>query len=87
MTAVKVTLSDVARKAGVSASAVSRVFTPGASASKKTVVPGMMVKVIPSGTTTLPVTRYAGPHGAKVVFRDNTPTSNRVGATCVELLT
>ncbi|WP_293573804.1 LacI family DNA-binding transcriptional regulator [Phaeobacter sp.] len=36
MSAVKVTSSDVARLAGVSQSAVSRVFTPGASASKKT---------------------------------------------------
>ncbi len=33
----KVTSSDVARKAGVSRSAVSRVFTPGASASKSTI--------------------------------------------------
>jgi len=33
----KVTSLDVARRAGVSQSAVSRVFTPGASASKKTV--------------------------------------------------
>ncbi|SPH18208.1 Ribose operon repressor [Defluviimonas aquaemixtae] len=33
----KVTSFDVARRAGVSQSAVSRVFTPGASASKKTV--------------------------------------------------
>jgi DNA-binding LacI/PurR family transcriptional regulator len=33
----KVTSTDVARKAGVSQSAVSRVFTPGASASKQTV--------------------------------------------------
>lgn len=33
----KVTSTDVARHAGVSQSAVSRVFTPGASASKKTV--------------------------------------------------
>lgn len=37
MTAAKVTSADVARLAGVSQSAVSRVFTPGASASKKTV--------------------------------------------------
>ena len=34
---VKVTATDVARLAGVSQSAVSRVFTPGASASKGTV--------------------------------------------------
>lgn len=33
----KITSLDVARKAGVSQSAVSRVFTPGASASKKTI--------------------------------------------------
>ena len=33
----KVTSLDVARRAGVSQSAVSRVFTPGASASQKTV--------------------------------------------------
>lgn len=37
MAEVKVTSLDVARLAGVSQSAVSRVFTPGASASKKTV--------------------------------------------------
>ncbi|CAM3979489.1 LacI family DNA-binding transcriptional regulator [Phaeobacter sp. HS012] len=37
MTAAKITSADVARLAGVSQSAVSRVFTPGASASKKTV--------------------------------------------------
>ncbi|MFS4580789.1 LacI family DNA-binding transcriptional regulator [Phaeobacter sp. C3_T13_0] len=37
MTVAKVTSADVARLAGVSQSAVSRVFTPGASASKKTV--------------------------------------------------
>ncbi|WP_417522508.1 LacI family DNA-binding transcriptional regulator [Marinovum sp.] len=37
MTETKVTSLDVARLAGVSQSAVSRVFTPGASASKKTV--------------------------------------------------
>ena len=37
MTKEKVTSFDVARRAGVSQSAVSRVFTPGASASKKTV--------------------------------------------------
>ena len=36
MTRTKVTSLDVARMAGVSQSAVSRVFTPGASASKKT---------------------------------------------------
>lgn len=34
----KVTSSEVAKRAGVSQSAVSRVFTPGASASKKTVI-------------------------------------------------
>ena len=33
----KITSLDVARKAGVSQSAVSRVFTPGASASPKTI--------------------------------------------------
>ncbi len=33
----RVTASDVARRAGVSQSAVSRVFTPGASASQRTV--------------------------------------------------
>ena len=33
----KITSLDVARRAGVSQSAVSRVFTPGASASKKTI--------------------------------------------------
>ena len=33
----KVTSTEVARRAGVSQSAVSRVFTPGASASPKTV--------------------------------------------------
>ncbi len=33
----KVTATDVARRAGVSQSAVSRVFTPGASASKRTI--------------------------------------------------
>ena len=37
MTDSKVTSLDVARKAGVSQSAVSRVFTPGASASQKTI--------------------------------------------------
>lgn len=37
MTETKVTSMDVARLAGVSQSAVSRVFTPGASASKKTI--------------------------------------------------
>ncbi|WGW03450.1 LacI family DNA-binding transcriptional regulator [Tropicibacter oceani] len=37
MAQVKVTSAEVARLAGVSQSAVSRVFTPGASASKKTV--------------------------------------------------
>ncbi|MCO6384902.1 LacI family DNA-binding transcriptional regulator [Oceanicola sp. 502str15] len=37
MTDTKITSLDVARLAGVSQSAVSRVFTPGASASKKTV--------------------------------------------------
>lgn len=37
MGASKVTSLDVARRAGVSQSAVSRVFTPGASASKKTI--------------------------------------------------
>lgn len=37
MTLVKVTSQQVAERAGVSQSAVSRVFTPGASASKKTV--------------------------------------------------
>ncbi len=37
MVAQKVTSAEVARLAGVSQSAVSRVFTPGASASKKTV--------------------------------------------------
>jgi DNA-binding LacI/PurR family transcriptional regulator len=37
MSVVKVTSAEVARRAGVSQSAVSRVFTPGASASKKTV--------------------------------------------------
>ncbi len=37
MTETRVTSLDVARLAGVSQSAVSRVFTPGASASKKTV--------------------------------------------------
>ena len=37
MTDTKITSLDVARRAGVSQSAVSRVFTPGASASKKTV--------------------------------------------------
>ena len=37
MTSVKVTSHEVARRAGVSQSAVSRVFTPGASASAKTV--------------------------------------------------
>ncbi|KUJ85280.1 LacI family transcriptional regulator [Ruegeria marisrubri] len=37
MVASKVTSLDVARLAGVSQSAVSRVFTPGASASKKTI--------------------------------------------------
>ncbi len=37
MTSEKVTSLQVARRAGVSQSAVSRVFTPGASASKKTV--------------------------------------------------
>lgn len=37
MASSKVTSLDVARLAGVSQSAVSRVFTPGASASKKTV--------------------------------------------------
>ncbi len=36
MASTKVTSSEVARRAGVSQSAVSRVFTPGASASKKT---------------------------------------------------
>ena len=36
-TRTKITSQDVARMAGVSQSAVSRVFTPGASASKKTV--------------------------------------------------
>ena len=35
--AERVTSLDVARLAGVSQSAVSRVFTPGASASKRTV--------------------------------------------------
>lgn len=37
MNVIKVTSAEVARRAGVSQSAVSRVFTPGASASKKTV--------------------------------------------------
>lgn len=37
MTETRITSLDVARLAGVSQSAVSRVFTPGASASKKTV--------------------------------------------------
>jgi DNA-binding LacI/PurR family transcriptional regulator len=37
MNVAKVTSAEVARRAGVSQSAVSRVFTPGASASKKTV--------------------------------------------------
>ncbi|WP_424985745.1 LacI family DNA-binding transcriptional regulator [Microbulbifer sp. S227A] len=37
MTGPRVTSSEVARRAGVSQSAVSRVFTPGASASQKTV--------------------------------------------------
>jgi len=37
MSVTKVTSAEVARRAGVSQSAVSRVFTPGASASKKTV--------------------------------------------------
>ncbi len=37
MAETKVTSLDVARRAGVSQSAVSRVFTPGASASKKTI--------------------------------------------------
>lgn len=37
MAVVKITSLEVARRAGVSQSAVSRVFTPGASASKKTV--------------------------------------------------
>ncbi|MEM9852593.1 MAG: LacI family DNA-binding transcriptional regulator, partial [Pseudomonadota bacterium] len=36
MMPAKVTSIDVARRAGVSQSAVSRVFTPGASASAKT---------------------------------------------------
>ena len=36
MTVTKVTSAEVARRAGVSQSAVSRVFTPGASVSKKT---------------------------------------------------
>ena len=36
MASIKVTSLDVAKKAGVSQSAVSRVLTPGASASKKT---------------------------------------------------
>ena len=34
---IKITSLDVARRAGVSQSAVSRVFTPGGSASKRTV--------------------------------------------------
>lgn len=37
MTAIKITSAEVAARAGVSQSAVSRVFTPGASASAKTV--------------------------------------------------
>ncbi len=37
MVVTKVTSAEVARRAGVSQSAVSRVFTPGASASKKTI--------------------------------------------------
>ncbi len=37
MASDKITSVDVARRAGVSQSAVSRVFTPGASASKETV--------------------------------------------------
>ncbi|MCP5075761.1 MAG: substrate-binding domain-containing protein [Rhodobacteraceae bacterium] len=37
MAVLKVTSAEVARRAGVSQSAVSRVFTPGASASKKTI--------------------------------------------------
>ncbi|MBD3678994.1 MAG: LacI family DNA-binding transcriptional regulator [Rhodobacteraceae bacterium] len=37
MSVAKITSADVARRAGVSQSAVSRVFTPGASASRKTV--------------------------------------------------
>ena len=36
MTVVKITSAEVAERAGVSQSAVSRVFTPGASASRKT---------------------------------------------------
>ena len=38
MSNVRVTSQQVAQKAGVSQSAVSRVFTPGASASMKTMV-------------------------------------------------
>ena len=37
MSNVRVTSQQVAKKAGVSQSAVSRVFTPGASASVKTI--------------------------------------------------
>ena len=37
MSNVRVTSQQVAQKAGVSQSAVSRVFTPGASASMKTI--------------------------------------------------
>ncbi len=37
MTGMRITSADVAKRAGVSQSAVSRVFTPGASASQKTI--------------------------------------------------
>ena len=37
MSNIRVTSQQVAQKAGVSQSAVSRVFTPGASASNKTI--------------------------------------------------
>ena len=80
----KITSAEVARRAGVSQSAVSRVFTPGASASAKTVEkvrraaqelgyrPNVLARAMVSGSIADSCFSGAAPSGARRPTEMNT---------------